>query len=143
MNYTFDYAYMRDEMIDLSLRLKNQEMFIQLTSETYEDYIAQFLGFQDKEEFDVLLKDPNETKRFVQWIEENKYEYHTLVIRYLIEHPSLIDIEDDTSCQNWRSISTMLRKDLPCEWLYQQMKTYFNENVAEDFLAYIGMYKQK
>lgn len=142
MKYTFDYAYMRDEMIDFSLRSKNKEMFMHLTSEHFEEYIAHYLGFANQDALECLLKQANPVKQFIDWIEENKYDKHKLVIRYLIEHPSRINVQEDSSCEKWDIVSTILEKELPTSWLYHEMTRLFNEDVAKDFLTYIGTYKQ-
>lgn len=142
MNYAFDYVYMRNEMIDFALAIKNEELFQKLTSPNYEDYIAQFLGFDNQQAFESVLKETSTVKLFVDWIEENKYEKHKLVIRYLIEHPSHIDIHDGHSIEKWDVVSKTLHNNLPNSWLFDKMRRLFNEDIAIQFLEYIGSYKQ-
>lgn len=140
MREWIDFEKEKEKLVDYALDNRDKEMFMELTGPYYKKYINQLYKMDNLEEIKEEVKKDN-LSLFVEWIEENKYNKHKLVIRFLLENQSLIDVQDQKSIDKWSQVSLLLENNTHSLLLFEEMKQMFTHECAATFINYIDNYK--
>jgi len=152
MKIEFDFKQMKKELIDISLKTKNKELFSALCQKDYKEYIAMFLGFRSLNEFSRVLGhfySEEELEMWMtnflsqegtteSWINYAKTYLHPFIYEFAKNHVELYDIQKTNELKKWNKLSTLLDQGLPLRNIRMYVLNAFEKEIAYPFISFLN-----